>query len=114
MKGTVSADDIIYQAMKGASAGLDLDRVGEALQDAVEALAKQAAAAKQAVYDGTDPVMLSKAMNNAVKVVDMLARLMSFAKGQPDSRPDFGKAWLAELSAEQLEQVSRWLEAKGQ
>jgi hypothetical protein len=110
----LTADDVMRAALRDASAGLDLDVLGQATQDAVEALARQAAAAKALDYEGMEAGALAKAMNNLGKMVDTLARLHAFAKGQPDSRPDFGREWLQALSKEQIEEVSRWLEAKGQ
>ena len=93
-----------------ASGGLDLDTAGRALQDAVEALAKQAEALKKARYDPKKPESVSRAFTYTAKVIDEITRLTAFARGQPDSRPDFGTDWLQALTDKQFSQVKKWIE----
>ena len=105
-----AVDDVLSEALRMASAGLDLDGAGSALQDAVEALGKQARRLKEANYEGLDPVSVARALAHTGRVIDDLARLVAFAKGQPDSRPDHGLDWLKALTDEQLKVVQGWME----
>jgi len=51
-------------------------------------------------------------MAHAMKSADGLYRLVEFASGRPDSRPDVGTDWLRGLTDEQLRTVQRWVEDK--
>ena len=102
-------DGVLQDALAQASGGLDLVIASRAIQDAVEALAKQAKALKDARYDPKKFDQVARAMNHTMKMVDELARLVSFAKGQPDSRPDLGAGWLQGLTDAQLTQVQQWI-----
>ena len=53
---------------------------------------------------------LARTVNYLAKSVDEAYRLLQFADGKPDSRPEFGNGFLAALKPDQLEQVSRWVE----
>lgn len=53
--------------------------------------------------------LVAKAMAYTAKVVDEIARLLSFVQGGPDSRPDFGTSLLEALTGEQLEQLQDWI-----
>lgn len=105
-----SVDSVIHSALVAASGGLDLDMAGRALQDALEALAAQAAALKQARYKPKDWHAIARSMTHTAKMIDGIARLLQFAKGQPDSRPDLGAGFLAALSNEQIAQIEEWVQ----
>ena len=104
------ASRIIKGAMVASAGGLDLDTAGRALQDATDALAKQAEALKKARYDPKKPESVSRAFTYTAKVIDEITRLTAFARGQPDSRPDFGTDWLQALTDKQFSQVKTWIE----
>ena len=53
-------------------------------------------------------------MAHAMKSADGLYRLVEFASGRPDSRPDKGMNWLRELTDEQLQTVQGWIDANEQ
>lgn len=56
--------------------------------------------------------LVAKSMAYTTKVVDEVARLLSFVQGGPDSRPDLGLGAIFEaLSDEQLSQVQQWIAA---
>lgn len=103
-------DTLIKAALVSATSGLDLDQAGRVLQDAIEAMAMQAQALKEAKYDSREWGQVAKALAHTAKVVDEVSRLVAFAKGQPDSRPDLSGYWLSALTDEQLRQVERWVE----
>ncbi len=103
------ADDVIRSALAASSGGLDLEAAHCAIQDALEAMQKQARALKEASYEGRSPEIVARAFNHTGKTADELFRLLEFAKGQPDSRPDLGRDWLGVLTDEQLETVGRWV-----
>src|SRR5262245_21851789 len=48
-----------------------------------------------------------------MKASDELYRLVQFAKGQPDSRPDVAAGWLEWLTTAELEELMRRAEAGG-
>jgi len=104
------ADDVIRSALAASSGGLNLDAAHCAIQDALEAMQKQASALKEASYDGRSPEIIARAFNHTGKTADELFRLLEFAKGQPDSRPDLGTDWLRALTDEQLKTVARWVD----
>ena len=57
---------------------------------------------------------VARATAHTTKAVDELYRLMSFAAGQPDSRPDLGglsRDLLALLTPEQLKTFEGWIAA---
>ena len=49
-----------------------------------------------------------------MKSADGLYRLVEFAAGRPDSRPDKATDWLRALTNEQLRIVQNWVEENGQ
>jgi hypothetical protein len=53
-------------------------------------------------------------MAHAMKSADGLYRLVEFAAGRPDSRPDKATDWLRGLTDEQLRIVQGWVEASGE
>ncbi len=115
MKGPTDgyADSVIQNAMAASAGGLDLDLAARAIQDAMEALTRQAEVLKQATYDPTKPEQVGRTFAYTAKVVDEITRLTHFAKGQPDSRPNLGNEWLRALTDEQLEMVARWIDENG-
>ena len=84
---TAYADRVVREAMLAATGGLDPDRVAQAVTDIVEAIAKQA---------------------------DGVFRLVEFASGRPDNRPDKATDWLRGLTDEQLRIVQGWVEASAE
>lgn len=115
-------DAVLYDALRSASAGVDLDIAERAIQQALEALLKQAQALNATRYrthtvlarcgackamtrhtiNAPRPDEVARAASHTAKVVDGIARLAQFAKGQPDSRPDMGGDWLRALDDDQL------------
>jgi len=108
------ADRVVHEAMVAATGGLDSDRVAQAVTDIVEAIAKQAAVLKDATYAPGDYERISRAMAHAMKTADGIFRLMEFASGRPDSRPDKATDWLRGLTDEQLRIVQGWVEASAE
>lgn len=104
------ADRILQDALIAASSGLDLDLAAGVLEDCLHALKKQAAALREATYDPAKAEAVAKAMNHTEKTVNELARLVQFARGQPDSRPELGGTVLQGLTDAQLTQVQHWIE----
>jgi hypothetical protein len=104
------ADRVVKAAMVAATGGLDPDRVAQVVSNVVEAIDKQAAALKAAIYR-QDFEKIARSMAHAMKSADGLDRLVEFAAGRPDSRPDKATDWLRGLTDEQLAQVQRWIEA---
>ncbi len=108
------AEDVIREALAASTGGLDLDMASQAIQDAVEALKKQAEALKQSTYDPNKPEAIARAFHHTAKVIDEITRLMEFSKGRPDTRaavlPSQDKDWLQALTDEQLDTLGRWLE----
>jgi hypothetical protein len=105
------ADRVVHEALLAATGGLDADRVAEAVTKVVEAIDKQAAALKAATYRPEDYERIARAMAHAMKSADGLYRLVEFAAGRPDSRPDKASDWLRGLTDEQLRTVQGWIEA---
>jgi hypothetical protein len=96
------ADRVVREAMLAASGGLDADKVAEVVAKVVDAVHKQAEALKQADYKPGDYERIARAMAHAMKSADGLYRLVEFAAGRPDSRPDKATDWLRGLTDEQL------------
>jgi hypothetical protein len=109
--GETYADRVVHEAMIAATGGLDADRVAEVVAKVVEAIDKQAAALKAATYRPEDYERIARAMAHAMKSADGLYRLVEFAAGRPDSRPDKATDWLRGLTDEQLRTVQGWVEA---
>jgi hypothetical protein len=105
------ADRVVREALLAATGGLDADRVAEVVTKVVEAIDKQAAALKAATYRPEDYERIARAMAHAMKSADGLYRLVEFAAGRPDSRPDKATDWLRGLTDEQLRTVQGWVEA---
>ena len=108
------ADRVVREAMLAATGGLDPDRVASAVTDIVEAIAKQAAVLKAATYAPEEYEKIARSMAHAMKSADGVFRLVEFASGRPDSRPDKATDWLRGLTDEQLRTVQGWIEANGQ
>ena len=82
----------------------------QSLNDAIVAMAKIAEVMKHADYTGMKPENAAKTMSYLAKMVDEVVRLMEFAKGNPDSRPDVGLGELLRfLTNEQFKQVNDWI-----
>jgi hypothetical protein len=126
-------DRVLREAQLGATRGMDLDRLEGAVTDGCEAVAKMMAALKAADYTADrdrpvacpscktkfvvktpmDPDVVARALAHATKAQDTAVRLMEFATGRPDSRPDMGSDWLRGLTDEQFAIVRGFIEANG-
>jgi len=104
------ADRVVREALVAAIGGLDADRVAQAVSDIVDAVAKQAAVLKAAINAPGDYEKIARAMAHAMKTSDGLYRLVEFASGRPDSRPEKATDWLRGLTDEQLRTVQHWVE----
>jgi hypothetical protein len=125
------ADRVLHEAMRGATCGLDPDRVATGVADTVEAFAKQAAALRAMEYVADrevtcphcrgrhvvtlplPPDVIARTQAHGVKAADTVVRLVEFSSGRPDSRADTGTDWLRALSNEQFAIVVGWMEANG-
>jgi len=105
------ADQVVREAMLAASGGLDPDKVADVVAKVVDAVHKQAEALKQADYKPGDYERIARAMAHAMKSADGLYRLVEFAAGRPDSRPDKATDWLRGLTDEQLRIVEGGIQA---
>jgi hypothetical protein len=105
------ADRVVREAMLAASGGLDPDKVADVVAKVVDAVHKQAEALKQADYKPGDYERIARAMAHAMKSADGLYRLVEFAAGRLDSRPDKATDWLRGLTDEQLRIVEGWIQA---
>jgi hypothetical protein len=105
------ADRVVREAMLAASGGLDPDKVADVVAKVVDAVHKQAEALKQADYKPGDYERIARAMAHAMKSADGLYRLVEFAAGRPDSRPDKATDWLRGLTDEQLRIVESGIQA---
>lgn len=106
-------DGWLDEAINAGAPALNLGLLGQAVNDAVAALANQAKALKAKEWTAAEGVVIARSMQYAAKVIDELSRLSAFAQGQPDSRPDQAGAWLGGLTDAQLAQVQGWLEGNG-
>lgn len=104
------ADRVINEAHQSLTGGLDPSSVTAIIENSVHALLEQSKLLKTTSYDDVGPSALVRIMGEVARTVDSLYRLVSLATGKPDSRPDFGSAWLSMLSDEQLGQVQKWVE----
>ncbi len=102
------ADRILAEALRVASHGLDLDRAATGAAAALEAVAAQAEALRGKDFNRMKAPDLARTLAQSMKALDELTRLVTFAKGQPDSRRDQGD-WLRLLSDDQLEQIEQWV-----
>lgn len=127
-----AVDDFISAAQRGATNGVDCDTGGQAVQEALEALLRQTRALNAARYknhrvkarcttcktvtvqvvNAPHPAEVARAATHTANVADVITRLMAFAKGQPDSRPDRGGDWLRALDDDQIKTVMGWVAAK--
>lgn len=131
-----SGDRVLDDAMLAASGYVDLDEAAKAIQFGIQAGRKMLEALDANDYKKREiqgkclcqkgcehrvtlkapwkPDELARSAAHVMKVVDEMARLHAFVRGQPDSRPDFGggnKDWMSLLTPEQFAQVEAWIEA---
>ena len=127
------AQAVLDEAMKMATAGLDLDQIGLAMQAAVEALRKQCEELRdmnlkeqefktdcpkcdkriKVTVPAPDLATLSRAVSHVGKLLDDGVRLSEFAKGKVDSRPASNAGDILRLlNADQLAVVMGWIEGK--
>jgi len=124
------AEEFIRINTMSVNGGLDPDIASEAIHRSLSALRTQAEVLQsrsKELLDGkldtvicphckgsvdvpVDVVKVSKAMASTAKVIDETHRLMAFAAGGADSRPDIGNNMLQGLSDDQVVQVARWIE----
>lgn len=82
----------------------------DSLNNALLAMQKIAFVLKDADYSTMKPENAAKTMSYLAKMVDEVVRLMEFAKGNPDSRPDIGlQDFLKYLTDEQFLQLNDWI-----
>lgn len=105
-----SIDRMLDEVMARASDGLDFGMATGAITDGVMAIRRQLRALAKKSYKNLDAAVVSRCVAQTTKALDDLFRLLQFAKGNPDSRPDVGSDWLRGLKKEQLDQVQLWLE----
>ena len=108
------ADRVLSEALTAAAGGLDPAAAEEALTKAIKAIAKQMAALEGKDYAAMPADQVARAVAHTTKAGDVLFRLLEFARGHPDSRPDMGADWLRGLTDEQLRTVQRWVEEREQ
>ena len=102
-------DRVLQEVIARASDGLEFETATGAITDGIKAIAKQLNALETKHYKGMTAPEIARCVSHTVKAMDELYRLLQFAKGAPDSRPDLGGDWLRGLSTEQLAQVQRWI-----
>ena len=128
------ADQMLGQAMRVITAGVDPDLASETVADALGALAKQAKALKAITYESEkvkrvtcecgavvevalpNAEALAKTMAQTAKMIDETARLTQFVSGKADSRPEVAGLpvdVLKALTDSQLQQVMQWVEGNG-
>lgn len=104
------AEAQIQQALKATSLHLDLDVGAEVAENLLESLRNLSASLRADRFEGKSFAEKARALNHVMKTLDELERLMAFAKGQPDSRPEQSQQeWLRALTEEQLRQVEGWV-----
>lgn len=134
MAGDSYADKVLREVTAFANGGLEAEAIEQAIKDACGALQKQMAALNAVDYQQHDTVAprgscgvkrpfvlpvpnateVARATAHTTKAVDELYRLMSFAAGQPDSRPDLGgrtRDLLALLTPDQFKTFEGWIAA---
>lgn len=127
-------EQVLGNAMRLVTAGVDPDVGSETVADAMLALSKQAKALKAMDYSGGKtkrvecphcfkgfevdlpaPEQLAKTMAHTAKMIDETARLVQFVNGKPDSRMELpGMDWLSLLDSEKISQIMQWVEEKKQ
>jgi hypothetical protein len=102
-------DRVLQEVIARASDGLEFETATGAITDGVKAIAKQLEALQSKNYRGLNAPEIARCVSHTVKAMDELYRLLQFAKGAPDSRPDLGGDWLRGLTSAQLQQVQNWV-----
>src|SRR5262249_16507836 len=108
------ANRVVHEAMVAATGGLDADRGAAAVADIVGAGGGMGGGLKEGAFKRIDYEKIARAMAHAMKTADGIYRLVEFAAGRPDSRPDKATDWLRALTDEQLRIVEGWIEANAQ
>lgn len=119
--------DLYPTMVQLVSGGLDLGRLNQTHEDAVQVIQACVNALKATdirteglatcpqcdhrfVVKGLDITKVSKVVADMGKFMDLTKRLQEFMAGRPDSRPGGdASAWLTKLTADQFEQVCRWV-----
>ena len=112
------ADRMIKNAMANITGEIDFDVASrtegncfQALESSTAIIAKRMKEIESGTVDAnvTTPI-LAKMISHITKSVDECYRLLQFADGKPDSRPDAGASLLALLTPEQLGIFNGWIE----
>jgi hypothetical protein len=103
-------DAMLEEILNRASDGLSFDDATHGIAYAVKALRAQLEALSTKAYGHMKPEIVARCAAQTMKATDELYRLVQFAKGAPDSRPDLGGDWLRGLTNAQVLQVQRWVE----
>ena len=124
-----NGDDVVRFCQTPLSEALSEGSAKDIIKTNIEVLKRQSEALAKANYEKSEkPVecpgchikfkveipasfdAVARSMAYTTKVVDEIARLMSFVNGGPDSRPDLGMANIFEaLTDEQLATVQNWV-----
>jgi hypothetical protein len=104
------ADRVLEEAMTAATGGLDPAAAERALTSAIRAVEKQMQALEAKDYQALTPEQIARSVSHTAKAGDVIFRLMEFASGRADSRPDKGTDWLRALSDKQLAVVMGFIE----
>ena len=125
------ADQLLGDALRLVTAGVDPALGAETVADALAALAKQAKALRAVEYprervkrvtcvcgEAVEVTLpnaesLAKTMAQTAKMIDETARLVQFCSGKSDSRPEIVGLpvdILKALTNDQLQQVMTWVE----
>jgi hypothetical protein len=84
------ADRVLEEAMTAATGGLDPAAAERALTSAIRAVEKQMQALESKDYQALTPEQIARSVSHTAKAGDVIFRLMEFAAGRSDSRPDKG------------------------
>lgn len=127
-------DQLLGDALRLVTAGVDPALGSETVADALAALAKQAKALKAVEYESMKTKVvkcgcgesvevllpnheaLAKTMAQTAKMIDETARLVQFTSGKPDSRPEVSGMpvdILKSLTTEQFNQLMEWVAMNG-
>ena len=109
---TQLVDDVLTQALRSATGGLDLDIARTAVSDGLTALQRQLSVLATAPYDEKDYANVARAAMQTMRALDDVFRLAQFARGLPDSRTEVVGDLFAVLTGEQLATLQGWLDAK--
>ena len=108
--------ETIEAAMLAATSGLDLATIGQIISLNLQNMLKLSQELGR--RDLTDPKQVKtqeipKMIGYSAKMIDETFRMVQYAKGNPDGRPEGGAEWLSALTDAQFRQLKQWVaEAK--